>query len=208
MIRLIDTIDDPFNDGIFHAIEERAYFLQLQSLSWLTQADVIALDQEYYFNHSGDKKLSPLYCKLWKKQEEGKIQRALDILADIIIRKFADKWDRLHVAMVETTYNPVENYNGTETEKVASKVTSTSGSNSGMYAFNVQGGAAPVSESEASTITEGAANDNVRTLEKHGNIGVTSNQDMLNQEISLRDNFNLLDTLMKDVDELLTIAIY
>lgn len=207
-MRIIDLIIDPFNEGIFHSIVDRAAFLQETSLEWFTQADAIALDQEYYYNHSGDKRLSPLYAKLHEKEEMSRLPSALDVIADIAIRKYADKWNRLHIAMIETTYNPVENYNGTETEKIASKVTSTSDTNSGMFGFNDAVNVSPVAETGATTTTSGDADDNIRTLEKHGNIGVTSNQDMLNQEIKLRNDFNLLETMMKDIDELLTLSIY
>lgn len=204
--RLIDTFDEglePINDGIFHRIEA----LKGESLSWFTFETAISCDQEYYYNHSGDKRITPLFDKLLEKQATGRLINALDTLANIILRKYADKWQRLYVAMVETEYNPVENYNGVETEKIASKIEVQSDTNSNMYAFNSQS-ASPVAESGALQTTKGNADDNVRTLEKHGNIGVTSNQDMLNQEIELRDSFNLYETMYKDVDEVLTLSIY
>ena len=50
--------------------------------------------------------------------------------------------------------------------------------------------------------------DGTRTLTRHGNIGVTTSQQMLQSEIDLRNNFNFINQLMNDVDSELCMLVY
>lgn len=68
---------------------------------------------------------------------------------------------------------------------------------------------------ETVTVT-GDEDDNVETetesgtrgLTRHGNIGVTTSQQMLQSEIDLRNNFNFMNQLMDDVDSILCLLVY
>lgn len=198
--KLIDTVIDPINEGIFHSIEETG------ELEWLTQELAINLDTEYYFNHSGEKWLSPLYAKLKKKQEEGRLIYALNTLAQICVRKYGDKWNRLHKVMLELEYNPIDNYSVDEKETVESKINYESNVDSDTYAFN-DVNPSPTGQSKVIQSTQGSADDNIRTVQRHGNIGVTTTQQMIESELRLRTK-NFYDSLMADVDELLCLSIY
>ena len=50
--------------------------------------------------------------------------------------------------------------------------------------------------------------DGTRTLTRHGNIGVTTSQQMLQSEIDLRNNFNFINQIMNDVDSELCMLVY
>ena len=57
------------------------------------------------------------------------------------------------------------------------------------------------------TTTLSASNDTTRELKRSGNIGVTTTQQMLQQERELWD-WNYYNTVFKDIDNLLTLMIY
>lgn len=57
------------------------------------------------------------------------------------------------------------------------------------------------------TTTSSASNDTTRELKRSGNIGVTTTQQMLQQERELWD-WNYYNTVFKDIDNLLTLMIY
>lgn len=46
------------------------------------------------------------------------------------------------------------------------------------------------------------------TLERSGNIGVTTTQQMMEQELNLWNNFNFFETVFKDINSVLTISVY
>lgn len=60
--------------------------------------------------------------------------------------------------------------------------------------------------------------DNVRNLElketgtetltRHGNIGVTTNQQMITSEVEMRNKYEFYQLLMQDVDSVICLEIY
>lgn len=194
------TNDNPFEKGIFHTLQGKG------SLEWLSSADAQTLDVEYYFQQSGEKRISCLFEKLLDKEEKGEIASALSMLADILIRKYSDKWKRLYDAIVDTNYNPIENYSAKEKETYQTKTKVTTDNDSAVYGFNSES-AQPSAENKISVVSEGNADENVRTLERGGNIGVTTSQQMLESEINLR-KWNFYASLMIDVDETLCSLVY
>lgn len=195
MKKLYETINDATfftNYGIFLALSGSNLY------TWLSSDDAKSLDTEYYYNHSNEKWISPLFEKLINLNS-GTIDTALmNKLVSIINLKFSDKWNRLHDAFITATYNPIENYNMDETTEVDSDVTT----NNNIYGFN-SGSAVPVSEQNVN------ANrlNNITELHRSGNIGVTTSQQMLESEIKLRE-WNFYNQLMKDVDSVLCLQLY
>lgn len=187
MIRLKETNNDPSTAGIFHTIQALGKF------AWL---DGGTLDIEYYLQRSGEKYISPLMA----------CATSLDVVAKIIVAKFADKWNRLYDAFITTTYNPIDNYSMTESEKTATKIKVNSSGTAGTYGFNSDT-AVPTGKSDTETISEGNADDNIRTSTRTGNIGVTTSQQMLNSEIELR-RWSFYEMLFDDVDSLCTLSVY
>lgn len=89
-----------------------------QDFPWLQYASL--LDLEYIGNHSGEKTVSPLIDKYIKKNENRvnpeeltNIQRLA--LANILYRKFTNKWTRLY-AVEQAEYDPIQNYSMKEEE--------------------------------------------------------------------------------------------
>lgn len=220
------------SQSIFNAIKS----LASNPFEWLDQANADLLDVEYYMNHSGQKTISPMFVILNKvnTNESGVIDIASSIqeIAKIIASKFKDKWNKLYEAFIESDYKPLENYSMEQTEtpnvtrhnieKTKTKIeteTTDDKTESSVYGFN---SATPVPSGEATrngvVTVSGDDTDNVvdnvntetgtRKLDRHGNIGVTTSQQMLQSEIDLRTNYNFVEMLFKDVDSVMTLSIY
>lgn len=215
------------NKSIFNGIKA----LSDNPFEWLSQSMADYIDQEYYLNHSGEKPLSPIFERLLAITGKTTEQVVTD-LARIIANKFEDKWNKLYTAFIDSDYKPLENYSMDETEtpnitrdstentktKIETETENDKTENT-VHGFN-SASPVPSSESErnAKVTVSGGANDNeshrvdketgTRTLNRHGNIGVTTSQQMLESEIKLRSNFNFINTIMMDVDSVITLPIY
>lgn len=104
------TGDDVANNGIFAFIRN--------SLSSVPDylSDIVSLNLAYYYNHSGNKIISPLV-----KNQLGD-NTTLDNtanynLARIIVAICKPNWDYEYKALF-SDYDPIENYNSTETETI------------------------------------------------------------------------------------------
>lgn len=123
------------------------------------------------------------------------------------------------VSVLTDNYKPLDNYNMkekrtpnlTDTTNVATNVT-TSGSNS-VYGFN---SATAVPASDQTATTTGLATANQQTLkktgsedlERSGNIGVTTTQQMLLSELDLRENNDIEDYIFRLLDRVFTCGAY
>lgn len=84
---------------------------------WAQVLDGQSLDDDYYGNRSGTKLVSPLVDKLLNS--DGELTDAnLNRLAKVIYNKYGAGWDKAYAALY-ADYNPIENYNMTETETPA-----------------------------------------------------------------------------------------
>ena len=188
------------------------------------------LDFEYIYSHSGNKYISPLVEKLLK--DDNTITTLnLNKLVNIIYNKFNDKWGRLFDVLTEK-YEPLENYNMYEIETPNIKREKTTGTNvdmnvdgsgsnqSNVFGFNTssdKGVPNAIAEGETSSNTIGNEENNFtniienengnKVLERNGNIGVTSSQQLLEQEIEVRKN-NIYNIMYEDLDDILTLSIY
>ena len=82
------------------------YFLREQGAPWMPSADDI-LNFHYLLNHSGEKYASPL---LEYFSEEQITLTALSTVAQIIMKSFKDKWNRMSQYQ-NVSYDPIDNYN-------------------------------------------------------------------------------------------------
>lgn len=118
-------------------------------------------------------------------------------------------------------YNPLENYDMSETEtpnitrtthgEINSKSTTTSEGNSDVYGFNSTN-PTPSSKSDSSITNEAKKGDNysdgtetetgTRTTTRHGNIGVMSSQMLVTSELDLR-KFDFLEHVYKCFEEVM-----
>lgn len=154
-------------------------------------------------------------------------------LANTISDRFKHKWNELYLLMYNK-YNPIHNYSMEYLEKNSKKETKEydlNNSNSGSdnrsgngkdynFGFNStsksQTGESESSDTinygrnEAKTGTEtisSNADDNIKTIERSGNIGVKTTQSMMKEEIEVRQ-YSIVKQIFEDIDLILTSALY
>lgn len=177
--------------------------------------DFQTLDLEYYFHHSGEKTISSIYEKM-----------NTTTLSFIILQKFEDKWNHIYEALKET-YNPIHNYNmeetitrdltnssnGTNTNESSS--TNNVNTNEKVYGFN-SNEAVDSNQNNGNSNTSYSSNDSntknttykgTESTTRNGNIGVTTSQKMLKEELEVR-MYLFYDMVMNDIDTILTLQIY
>lgn len=177
-----------------------------------------------YLSRSGNKITSPLLD----------ITQDLDKVANILKSKYLDKWNKVKAAL-DATYELLDNVTEDITESVVSNNAETSegsstsstsstsnasGSSTGsiksLGAASFQDKDRTADESTGTNSSSATGNSNsstnsngttTRTYSRHGNIGVTSSQQMIEQEIKLREQ-NLIDIVFRDIDRELSIDTY
>ena len=192
----INELDSDYINKIFDEIKTKI------NLDWFNDSLIGAMKIEYYYNHAFTKYISLLFYNLINIPKT--MDEVADSLASVIVNKFKTKWTRLHEAL-NLTYNPIDNYNMSETENTQLKSEVDISNANSIYAFN-DTQATPTSESNSKTSTNALLNDNVRELIRKGNIGVTTSQ-MINSELELRE-YNLIEAIYSDIDSILTLKIY
>lgn len=173
-----------------------------------------------YFFHSGDKRLSKFAHYLLINAVD--LNAFLAAIVTAVMSRFSSNWKAVQDAYFLTAYSPLENYDMEEqrkpnlNEKVTSKTDfkSHNETKTSVYGFN---STTPVEASEASSDTSGAQADNQTSIEKkntgsetltrHGNIGVTTSQQMLQSEIDLR-KFDFWEMVFRDIDRLICQQVY
>lgn len=213
MSRLIDHFASWMTGG--------GIFATLTGVPWEDDetVDKIALDIEYFGNHSGLKESSPLVEKMtdWPDDEQ---LSSLEIgrLQQIIINKFSVSWRKIWDVLI-VDYNPIENYNMTETttpgvvttRKENTDINVNNSANGNVYGFN-SSSAVPASTSGGNSRTTGDKSKNYSEesktgfdkLERTGNIGTTTSQMMVESELNLRKH-HFFDIVFADVDTILAI---
>lgn len=205
-------------EGIFSKIEN----LPNVSLPW-TENNTL-LDIDYIYRWSGYKSISPLVKHLLGT--EGTMPAAgYTTLAGIIWAYYGEAWTRKYDALT-AEYNPLNNYDMTETENshiVDDATTGVTGSaannsttvNSAHNVYGYNSSTATPSESDSATtyqntdMTTDYDNDRTisRGLKRSGNIGVTTSQQMLQSELELRA-YRFFEEVYKDVDRIVALPIY
>lgn len=195
-IKDIQPIIDVDNKGIFEVIKS------LNKFTWLNDTNSLNLDYEYYYNHSGEKYLSPITSRFYEDSEATYLTK----LANIIANKYEDKWNKIYNAFISSDYNPIENYSMVEQENVATEIVNETDANQNTFGFNTDSvDGVPQTINGAKTTTSGDSEKNQRDLTRSGNIGVTTSQQMIQSEIDLR-RFNLFEEMMNDVDSVMCLA--
>ena len=193
----INELDSNYINKIFDEIKTKI------NLDWFNDSFIAAMKIEYYYNHAFTKYISLLFYNLINIPKT--IDEVADLLASVIVNKFKTKWTRLH-EVLNLTYNPIDNYNMSETENTQLKSEVDISNANSIYAFN-DTAATPTSESSSKSSTNALLNDNMRELTRKGNIGVTSSQQLIESEIELRE-YNFIETIYSDIDSILTLKIY
>lgn len=227
MPKIIEHFPDWLSGGGIFSALLTAYPTQWE---WLTAQTSTVLDVEYFGNVSGLKETSTFVDALANKHDDKKLTSSdITVLCNVIFTMYSGKWARLY-AVAQSEYNPIENYNMKQKEtpditrergekRNTSITTSASGSGTGnVYGFN-SSNAVPQSSSSTSTsetVTGNKDNNTVdvtetetgtRELERSGNIGVTTSQQMLESEIALWQ-WNFYKSVFEDIDDILTTKYY
>lgn len=118
-------------------------------------------------------------------------------------KKNLDNWQHIYDAMTEK-YDPLWNKDGTFTETESRDLRSTGTSTGQVSAFNTESfrnqSKQDASGTDSGTIT--------RTRRETGNIGVTTSQQMLTEEINLRREFNIYDFITEDFKSRFCLGVY
>lgn len=114
---LIDVFDDVLiNGGIFKA-------LSLLDVPWNDDIDDIPLDFEYYGNISGQKIISPLVRRLLGDNEKLTAENIAS-LSNVLFSMFGRNWSEQYATLLYE-YNPISNYDMTETETSSGNTSDT-----------------------------------------------------------------------------------
>lgn len=109
-MKLNDVFIDYINNGIFT-------FLNSLDVPWKEKNISQQLNLQYHGNISGKKETSPLVDSLIV--ENNLTENSKTMLAMSIFSIYSNKWNRLY-RILSLEYEPIENYNMTETEKTTS----------------------------------------------------------------------------------------
>ena len=161
---------------------------------------------EYYLNWSGQKYISPLCRKLFDLYDNDIY--SVDIkIAKVIVNKNVDNWLNIYNAYF-VEYNPIYNYNMEEEENVRTDISTERNQALNTYGFNTQSqDGVPTDKNSQSDHVTGDFDKNRRKLTRKGNIGVTTTQKMVTEELKLR-NYNFINMIYKDIDKTLCLSIY
>lgn len=189
--------DDPDEDGgIFYYLDQMG-----NDVPWSDADMAQELDLMYHGTYSGQKVVGPLVSAYFETDET--LTNASKVLiARSITYTDSIKWRKAWETR-NLQYNPIENYNMTETERPA-ETTQSSTSGSGVYGFN-SSASVPADTANGSIVN---TTQTARTLNRSGNIGVTTTQQMIEQErqVALWDYFR--EVVFPDLDRALTVPIY
>lgn len=192
------------------------------TIPW-TQASSL-LDIDYLYRWSGNKPISPLIKQLCGNSETLPTNQYA-IVAGVVWANYGDKWTRIYDTLTAEyapleNYNMIENYEGSHTDDSTSRDTAdpadneiVSTTNADIYGYN-SSSPSPADKSTTTTtqeIDKTNKYDNESTdgheLTRHGNIGVTTSQQMAESEIALRQ-YNFFEGVYKDIDKILALPIY
>ena len=183
------------------------------------------LDVDYFIENSSEKYLSRITQLLINKLGSENLSDICQSLAYQVVHKFGYKWWKISQA-ITTDYRPLENYDMEEirtpnlTENLTRKQNTDTNVNqsteSGIYGFNSTE-SQPTATGTGDTHTTGLkanneiadtkTNTGTESLTRHGNIGVTTSQQMLESEIKLRQ-YNFIEEVFKDIDSILCLKVY
>ena len=225
---------------------------------FINQDNYSMLDIDYEISYSADKYLSPLAVKILIKSLElsgwtlddfingdvtgSDLESVIDdfintlLIGKTIYNRFGVKWKKIYDALINTTYNPLHNYdmeekrtpNTTRTETFNSvtdtrtpNLTTSGSANATTGVFGFNGTSAKDSATNDGTSSESVTGTdtnvktgNIATTEtgtdtttRKGNIGVTTSQQLIESELELRKH-DFYAMIYKDIDSILCLKIY
>lgn len=174
-----------------------------------------------WYKRSGNKSVNDLVEYFTK--DEVLTEEGYNILGTLFSDKYSDNIHRIYLAL-NAEYNPIENYDRKENVTDKSNGTSNSTSNgsgssnetvtNNVSAYDTtayQPESQNISSNNASNTSKSdltSTNTNEHEAYIHGNIGVTTNQQMINEELKLRTENVLCDMIIRWADDEFLIKIY
>ena len=198
-------IKDYFNEymlSLFTAIASCTRINDYEALKTLlntTDATIFDVD---YMARSCEKEITTLLMMLEDTTIYDTKEKRTNWLANLILIKFGQNWNRLLNAFY-STYDPIENYSMVEEENTNTDINTTTDEDRANFGFNTESeNGVPVAKNEIGQHTTGLFDDNHRILTRSGNIGVTTSQQMIESEINLR-RYNIINQMYDDIDSIL-----
>lgn len=211
-------LKDYFPDGIIG----NGIFTAISNISWFPGVKPAQLDTYFMLMH-GEKLASKVLDNF--TNEDGVIEgENIQKLAKVIHNAYITNWEHEYKTLT-VEYNPIENtdyietYTGSATGTAggsatdAGKVTNTNDT----YGFN---SSSPVHESSSTTAfgtgadarttttTSTSSGTDQHEIRKHGNIGVTTNAQMIESDIDVWKLNNFYDILCSDICKMIALSIF
>ena len=204
---------------------------------FINQNNYQLLDIDYEIGFSAEKWFSPIAIRVIKKicddnslDFQTLVDNTMDdadknviianlwmnnAIGDMIYQRFGQKWKSIYDAFT-TTYKPLENYSMKEkrtpniTKTTNGTGTTATDSTTGIYGFNSSDSnpSGTIDGNQTDTITNRTESETgTEDLERSGNIGVTTSQQMLESEIKLRQ-YDFYKGIYEDIDSILCLKSY
>lgn len=200
------------------AINGAGIFSAISNIKWFPGVNPENLDQ-YFILHHGEKLGSRLLENFINS--DGIITGdKLNNLAAIIFNKYEKNWEH-EFKTLTVEYNPIENTDYVETYKGSANGTA-GGSNT--QTGNVEnendtyglGSSSPAHDSKSkttynsvkTTLQSTSQGNDQHEIRKHGNIGVTTNAQMIESDIEVWKVNNFYDILCKDICDFIALSIF
>lgn len=173
----------------------------------------------YYANYK--KALKVLYYHKFENLDASVVADVKNLfkhIGKVAYSRFGDNWEAIYKAYFVDTYNPLENYDMTQTRTPLLDTTLTTtrkqdthiatGGTTSIVPFNDDEPTLTGESSGTSDTTEEKTKNEVEstnkergtdTLTRHGNIGVTTSQMMLQSELDLR-KMDFINRVFKDIE--------
>lgn len=196
-------------DGLFKAIS---------NISWFPGIKPAAVDTYFILLH-GEKLASKVLDAF--ADSDGVVQGdKLKALANMIHNKYINSWEHEYKTLT-VQYNPIENTDYVETYKGSASGTSGGSTTEGGSVINDVdksglGSSSLVSDSRSTTsfnqrvttVSGTSGGNDEHEIRKHGNIGVTTNADMISSDLDVWKLNNFYDILCKDICDTIALSIF
>ena len=211
-------LKDYFPDGIIG----NGIFTAISNISWFPGVKPAQLDTYFMLMH-GEKLASKVLDSF--TNDDGIIEgENIQKLAKVIHNAYITNWEHEYKTLT-VEYNPIENtdyietYNGSASGTAggsatdAGKVTTTNktaGLGSSSYANDNQSETAfgTGADARTTTTTSSSSGSDQHEIRKHGNIGVTTNAQMIESDIDVWKLNNFYDILCSNICKMIALSIF
>ena len=206
------------NDYFPEGLEGNGIFKAIANISWFPGVQPGSLDTYFFLKHG--QKLASSICKRFENEDGIITGDKLRTLAQMIHNAYITNWEHEYKTLT-VEYNPIENTDYVETYEgeAHGKAGGDTKQSGGTTSENERQGLGSSSyvddskntltynnvKSEASSTSDGT---DKHTIHKHGNIGVTTNSQMIVSDIEAWKLNKFYDILCKDICDTLALSIF